>query len=67
MLSSKTKYALRAILRLAENAPSAIWLQTNEVAEQEQVPAPVPAAPSGDSAKKTTVPVKKPAGGSGKP
>jgi Rrf2 family protein len=38
MLSSKTKYALRAVLRLAENAPAGIWLQTNEVAEQEQVP-----------------------------
>ena len=38
MLSSKTKYALRAILRLAENAPTSVWLQTNEVAEQEQVP-----------------------------
>jgi hypothetical protein len=38
MLSSKTKYALRAVLRLAEKAPTGIWLQTNEVAEQEQVP-----------------------------
>ena len=38
MLSSKTKYALRAILRLAENAPEGIWLQTNDVAEREQVP-----------------------------
>jgi Rrf2 family protein len=38
MLSSKTKYALRAVLRLAENAPTGIWLQTSEVAVQEQVP-----------------------------
>lgn len=38
MLSSKNKYALRAILRLAENAPEGTWLQTNDVAEQEQVP-----------------------------
>src|SRR5215469_12108656 len=38
MLSSKTKYALRAVLRLAENASTGAWLQTNEVAEQEQVP-----------------------------
>jgi Rrf2 family protein len=38
MLFSKTKYALRAILRLAESAPTGIWLQTNDVAEQEQVP-----------------------------
>ena len=38
MLSSKTKYALRAILRLAEVSSEGIWLQTNDVAEQEQVP-----------------------------
>ena len=38
MLSSKAKYALRAILRLAEYAPTRVWLQTNDVAEQEQVP-----------------------------
>lgn len=38
MLSSKTKYALRAVLRLAESAPEGIWLQTNDVAEREQVP-----------------------------
>ena len=38
MLSSKAKYALRAALRLAENAPGGVWLQTGEVAEQEQVP-----------------------------
>ena len=38
MLSSKAKYALRAILRLAEAGAAGSWLQTNEVAEQEQVP-----------------------------
>jgi Rrf2 family protein len=38
MLSSKTKYALRAILHLAENAGTGAWLRTNDVAEQEQVP-----------------------------
>jgi Rrf2 family protein len=38
MLSSKAKYALRAILRLAEHAPTRLWLQTNDVAEQEQLP-----------------------------
>jgi Rrf2 family protein len=38
MLSSKTKYALRAILLLAENAPEGIWLHTNDVAEREKVP-----------------------------
>jgi Rrf2 family protein len=38
MLSSKTKYALRAILRLAESAHAGTWLQTNDVAEHEQVP-----------------------------
>jgi Rrf2 family protein len=38
MLSSKAKYALRALLRLVENASSGSWLQTGEVAEQEQVP-----------------------------
>jgi Rrf2 family protein len=37
MLSSKAKYALRALLRLAENAPDGAWLHTSEVAEQEQV------------------------------
>lgn len=29
---------LRAILRLSEYAPTRVWLQTNDVAEQEQVP-----------------------------
>ena len=38
MLSSKTKYALRAILRLAEASSAGVWLQTNDVAEQEQLP-----------------------------
>jgi Rrf2 family protein len=38
MLSSKAKYALRAIACLAQNASSGVWLQTGEVAEQEQVP-----------------------------
>jgi Rrf2 family protein len=38
MLSSKTKYALRAILRLAEVGSEGTWLQTNDVAEQERVP-----------------------------
>ena len=38
MLSSKAKYALRAILRLAESAPAGEWLQTGDVADQEQVP-----------------------------
>jgi Rrf2 family protein len=38
MLSSKAKYALRAILHLAERTPTGEWLQTNDVAEQEQVP-----------------------------
>ena len=38
MLSSKAKYALRAILRLAEVTSEGIWLQTNDVAEHEQVP-----------------------------
>ena len=38
MLSSKAKYALRALLRLVENASSGSWLQTGEVAELEQVP-----------------------------
>ena len=38
MLSSKAKYALRAVVHLAENAPTGIGLQTAEVAEQEQVP-----------------------------
>jgi Rrf2 family protein len=37
MLSSKAKYALRALLRLAENGSAGTWLQTGEVAEQEQV------------------------------
>lgn len=37
MLSSKAKYALRALLRLAENGSSGTWLQTGEIAEQEQV------------------------------
>ena len=37
MLSSKAKYALRALLRLAENDSAGTWLQTGEVAEQEQV------------------------------
>jgi Rrf2 family protein len=38
MLSSKAKYALRAILHLAEHAPTGEWLQTSDVAEQERVP-----------------------------
>lgn len=38
MLSSKAKYALRAILRLAGSARTGEWLQTGDVAEQEQVP-----------------------------
>lgn len=38
MLSSKAKYALRALLVLADNAPAGVWLQTGEVAEREQVP-----------------------------
>ena len=38
MLSSKAKYALRALLRLVENASAGSWLQTGEVAELEQVP-----------------------------
>jgi Rrf2 family protein len=38
MLSSKAKYALRSILRLAECAPTRVWLQTNDVAERERVP-----------------------------
>jgi Rrf2 family protein len=38
MLSSKAKYALRAVLRLAEGASSGEWLQTGDVAEHEQVP-----------------------------
>jgi Rrf2 family protein len=38
VLSSKAKYALRAILRLAEAGSAGSWLQTNDVAEQEQVP-----------------------------
>jgi Rrf2 family protein len=38
MLSSKTKYALRAVLRLTANASTGIWLQTRDVAEQERVP-----------------------------
>jgi Rrf2 family protein len=38
MLSSKAKYALRALLRLVETASTDSWLQTGEVAEQEQVP-----------------------------
>jgi Rrf2 family protein len=38
MLSSKAKYALRALLRLADNAAAGSWLQTGDVAEQEQVP-----------------------------
>jgi Rrf2 family protein len=38
MLSSKAKYALRALLRLTDNASAGSWLQTGEVAEQEQVP-----------------------------
>jgi Rrf2 family protein len=38
MLTSKAKYALRAILRLAEDAPTRLWRQTNDVAQQEQVP-----------------------------
>ena len=38
MLSSKAKYALRAVVHLAENTATGIWLQTGEVAEQEQVP-----------------------------
>jgi Rrf2 family protein len=37
MLSSKAKYALRALLHLAENASSGSWLQIGEMAEQEQV------------------------------
>jgi Rrf2 family protein len=38
MLSSKAKYALRALLRLVESASAGSWIQTGEVAEQEQVP-----------------------------
>jgi Rrf2 family protein len=38
MLSSKAKYALRALLRLTESGSPSTWLQTGEVAEQEQVP-----------------------------
>lgn len=38
MLSSKAKYALRAVLRLAHAAPNGAWLQTGDVAEQEKVP-----------------------------
>lgn len=38
MLSSKAKYALRALSRLTENAPVGSWLQTGEIAEQERVP-----------------------------
>lgn len=38
MLSSKAKYALRAVLRLAEGSSSGEWLQTGDVAEHEQVP-----------------------------
>jgi Rrf2 family protein len=38
MLSSKAKYALRAVVCLAENTEDGIWLQTGEVAEREQVP-----------------------------
>jgi hypothetical protein len=56
-----------AMINQAKKIAASTQLQEFFGAEQEQVPAPVPAAPSGDSAKKTTVPVKKPAGGSGKP
>jgi Rrf2 family protein len=38
MLSSKAKYALRALLVLADNARGGAWVQTGEVAEREQVP-----------------------------
>jgi Rrf2 family protein len=38
MLSSKAKYALRALLRLVENTSAGSWIQTGEVAEQERVP-----------------------------
>ena len=34
MLSSKAKYALRALLRLVENTSAGSWIQTGEVAEQ---------------------------------
>jgi Rrf2 family protein len=37
MLSSKAKYALRALLHLAESASAGSWLQIGEIAEQEQV------------------------------
>ena len=38
MLSSKAKYALRAVLNLAGKAASGTWLQTADVAEQEKLP-----------------------------
>lgn len=38
MLSSKTKYALRAIVRLVEGARDGAWVQTAQVAEDAQVP-----------------------------
>ncbi len=37
MLSSKAKYALRALLHLAAEVPGGAWIQIAEMAEQEQV------------------------------
>jgi Rrf2 family protein len=38
MLSSKAKYAVRAAIQLAEKADEEAWIQTADVAEQEQIP-----------------------------
>ncbi|MDR3535719.1 MAG: Rrf2 family transcriptional regulator [Acetobacteraceae bacterium] len=38
MLSSKAKYAVRAVLCLADRASSGEWTQAADVAEQEQIP-----------------------------
>ncbi len=62
----KTKDAA-AMISQAKKIAAATQLQEFFGAEQEQAPPPAPAAPSGDSAKKTTVPVKKPEAGSRKP
>ena len=38
MLSSKAKYALRALTLLVDNASAGTWLHSGELAEQERVP-----------------------------
>ncbi|WP_284943940.1 RrF2 family transcriptional regulator [Acidisoma cladoniae] len=38
MLSSRAKYALRAILALAEEAPSGRWMSAQTIAEKSVIP-----------------------------